>query len=368
MSKQPQRILIVKLSSMGDILHALPAVCALRQRFPSARIDWLVDSRFAEILVDHPAIDQLFIAPSPAWIRRIRWGQDAFRGISQFRFACDLRAEKFDTIIDLQGLLRSALLSRTIGASRLVGATSAREGARWFYDDLLPTTPSKHVIEQHLEMVEAIRSNSLGDDGLYDGRIRFDLNVRAVDRDRARQALLDRRWSLSEPYIIIAPQSSQSFKDWEPAKFRQLMEMIQRRYHLPILLIGGRSEMDRCRSLSEGMGPKVRVAVGHSLGMIMALLSMSTLTIGPDTGPVHLASALGIPTISIFGPTDPCRVYPWGSKDLVVQRKMSCLACQQSITGWNANGRRHSCLEAITPRDVMEKIEIAFHKPSRRIA
>jgi lipopolysaccharide heptosyltransferase I len=367
MEAEPRNVLIVKLSSMGDILHALPAACALRDRFPAARISWIVDHRFAPILRDHPAIDHLVAVSVPAQVGRLWFGQDWLRGISQCRQAAQLWHERFDLAIDLQGLLRSATIARMTGAIHRIGPSTSREGAHWLYSERLEVDPTKHVVEQHLQVIQAIGPAMKQPSRLHD--IRFDLAIRPVDRDRARLVLLDRRWSPDSTFVVVAPQSSRATKDWPAERFRELITSISRRYQLPVLLIGGRTELARCRAIADSLGPQVRVAIGQSLGVVMALLEMAQVMIGPDTGPVHLASALGRPTVSIFGPTDSRRLHPWGCADLVVHRSDSCHACQRSQTRrWNLTPVPHTCLKMIEPADVMVKVEQALDRSLRRAA
>lgn len=342
------RILIVKISSMGDILHALPALCALRSRFPEAHLSWLVDERFTELLNGHPALDEVIPARAPRWVNRVRIRQDIARGAAHFQSILHLRQREFDLAIDLQGLLRSALLARASGAARILGFASAREGAPLLYTDRIDVRGHRHVVRQNLALIEPLT-------GPID-RVEFGLHIDVDAQRTADRVLTERGIAPTSPYLLIAPKSSRREKDWPVDRWGELVDHVWNRHALPSVLVGGGSEAKACGAIAGRSAGVVATVLSQPLSVVAAMMKRSLLMIGPDSGPVHLAAALGRPVVAIFGPTPPERLAPWGFENWVVHQTADCPACQRkSRRRWTREP--HRCLSQLSVGVVAEHVD-----------
>jgi lipopolysaccharide heptosyltransferase I len=344
-----ENILLIKMSSMGDILHALPAACALRDFFPKSRISWLIDKRFVHLIEGHSSIDEIIRADAPAWVEQIRYRGDIPRGLLHFRIASELKRRQFDSVFDLQNLFRSALLAWSTGAKTRIGLNDWREGAPMCYTKVARPT-HRHVIRHYLSIIEAVTGPV--------NKIRFDLPIRTEAKERI-SALLD-QFGLNEgrPFVVIAPKSSQTFKDWPSDRFAQVVRYLRQRWTLPTVLVGASKDEETCRQIAIDSEASPRLILGRPLDQLIALLDRPRLVIGLDSGPTHLAATLGKPVVSIFGPTDPHRSAPWGSEHLTVHRREACRACQLPFTAPRGiPGIRHTCLTELTVESVIEAID-----------
>jgi len=349
MSQRFENILLIKMSSMGDILHALPAACALRDHYPNSRISWLIDKRFVHLIEGHPALDEIICADAPSWVDRIPYRGDIARGLSHFRIISELRERRFDCVFDLQSLFRSGLLAWSSGSKTRVGLNDWREGAPLFYTHRAPST-HPHVVRHYLSVVERIIGPVTN--------VRFDLPVREEARKQASFLLREMGLGDGKPFVVLAPKSSQTFKDWPAERFSVVVRHLKERWSLPTVLVGANKDRPICEQVANGAGTSPLFFLGHTLDELIALLERPRLVIGLDSGPTHVAATLGRRVLGIFGPTDPIRSAPWGSEDLAVHRRPECKACQLPFNApWGIPGIRHSCLTDLMPDAVIATID-----------
>jgi heptosyltransferase-1 len=308
------RLLVVRLGAMGDILHALPAITALRQAHPTWVIDWLVEPRWRALLAaddsstrgDHcacatpnpaqPVVDAIHLAPTKQW-RKAPLSRQTLCEIKTLRR--NLRESHYDVTLDLQGNLRSAILA-ALARSRRIGEETPREqAAAWFYHDHIRTTGA-HVIEQDLELASAIA----GDD--------FQPLRPWLPVDLAAQSWADQFLpSSSPPAVLINPGAGWGAKRWPVERYAAVAQgMIARGFH--VVVNAGPGEEPLAQSIVDATSGAAQVVSG-SLAHLIALTRRMTLAIAGDTGPLHLACALGIPVVGIYGPTDPSRNGPFGT-------------------------------------------------------
>ncbi len=298
------RLLIVRLGAMGDVLHAMPAVAALRAALPEAHIGWVIEPRWAPLLSAEsgaqphtpsmPLVDRIHIAPARSWARRplsaTTWSEmKALRGA--------LRRERYDIAIDLQGAVRSALIGRASNA-RLVGEASPREApARWFFAQRVPTSGT-HVIEQAAEVVSAAV-----------GRVLLPV-LPPLPIDDAAEERVASLVPGGEPLALVHPGAGWGAKRWPAERYGAVAAALARRgYRVAVNRAPGEEAIaDAVVLASESRA----FAVATSMGELIAMTRRSAIVIGGDTGPVHLACALGRPVVGIYGPTDPARNGPWG--------------------------------------------------------
>jgi len=306
------RVLIVKPSSLGDILHTFPAVYALQQAFPQLDLSWVVNRSLAEIVEMLPGIDRVIAFP--------REELGVFKGCSALRsFRRELLAQPYDLALDFQGLLRSALICKFSKAPIRVGFDTAREGAAFFYH---------HRIKLPAEIRHAVEKN------LFLARSYFRLEATGLSQPqlRVKPAWLDEAQSLlqagPEPVVAVAYSSRWPSKNWPPGFFAEVLrELLALRPQCKCWLLGSKSEREAGEELRErvAMPQLVNLAGQSSLGGLVGLLKKSAVLLTNDSGPMHIAAALQVPCVALFGATDLGLTGPYGEQHRVFRSK-----CPQS--------------------------------------
>ncbi len=300
------RILIVRLGSLGDIVHTLPLAAALRRAFPRARIDWVVDERHREILDLVPVVDRSIV-----WRTR---SVPAWRSVGGL--IAELRRERYDVVLDPQGLLKSAVLARMAGGRRVIGfsRTHLREpAARLFYGEQCRPDTVRHVVELNLSLASSL--------GVDFGSWEFPLEV----LDKAGSTDVRRRLGLEKGhYAVINPGAAWPSKRWPPKRFGAIAQQLRRRHQLPVAVTWGPGEESLAGSVVAASDGAAIVAGKTSLTELVAVLQDAVLLVSGDTGPLHIAAALGTPIVGIYGPTDPNRNGPWAPADSTVSRFTDC--------------------------------------------
>ena len=322
------RFLIVRLGSLGDIVHALPAVAALREAHPRATIDWLVDRRNVEMVGLVAVIDRVVVLERPTlggWLAAIRI----------------LRRERYDVAIDLQGLMKSAVLARASGAPRVVGFSiwHLRErSARPFYSETAEPS-SGHVIARNFVLVAAL--------GAREGVWRFPLaGVVSPALDAVRARVGDGRFAL------VNPGAAWPNKRWPTDRFAAVARFLRERYEWTSVALWGPGEEALAGDLAARSAGAAIVAPPTSIGDLVELSRAAALMVSGDTGPLHIAGAAGTPLVSLFGPTDPGRNGPWEARDRALSRYDGC-GCH-----YRRRCRRADwCLADITVDEVTRAIE-----------
>jgi lipopolysaccharide heptosyltransferase I len=328
-SRHENRFLLVRLSSLGDVVHALPAAAALRDAFPDARIDWVVDPRWKRLLEGNPDLtevishDRKSAGGIAASIRRLR----------EARYTC---------AIDFQGLYKSALLVLASGAPRRIGFQSsyAREGlvAMLYTDRLNPRGP--HKVDHNLTLAERA--------GARLGKPRFPLAIRVEDDELVTRALNEH--ALVEFYVLN-PGGGWRSKCWPAERYGELHRKLAERYGWRGVVNFGPGEDDLARDVIRQAGNPAPVAIPLALGPLMALLRRAKLMVSADTGPLHLASALGTPVVGLFGPTDPARNGPYLAEDISVRNP------RDAVTTYRRGASYSPAMLSITVDQVLDAVE-----------
>jgi ADP-heptose:LPS heptosyltransferase len=309
-----ERILIVRLSALGDVVQCLPALSALRAAHPSAEIGWLVEDRHAGVLQGHPQIDRLFV-----FERR----KGALGAALRLRSA--LRAWRPTVALDLQGNLKSGVLTRLSGAPRRIGLPpgEAREGSHRFSTETVAAgPPNEHRANRAMRVVAAL--------GAQPGAAAV---LPPIDpAATARMASELQSMGLGRGgYALLVPGTSDfgAFKRWPAARFGGLAERFASARGLPTLVSYGPGQRDLADAVVASSGGTARLAPETtSLHELLALLSDAAVVVGADSGPVVLASALGVPTVALFGPKDPAIYAPRGARTAVVWKEVYCSPCK----------------------------------------
>jgi heptosyltransferase-1 len=323
------RFLLVRLGSLGDIVHALPAAAALRDTFSSARIDWAVDQKWTRLLEGNPDLSEVI-----PFDRRSAGGiAGAIR---------KLRGAKYTCAIDFQALYKSALLSFASGAPRRIGFQSsyAREGfAALLYTDRL-NPRGAHKVEHNLTLVEHA--------GARPAAPRFPLAIHAEDEERVARELSAH--GLDE-YFVLNPGGGWRSKCWPPERYGELHRKLVDRHSWRGVVAFGPGEEAIARAVIEAAGKTPPVALPLGLGPLLALLRHAKFVVSADTGPLHLASALGSPVVGLFGPTDPARNGPYSAGDIVVRN------LRISETTYGRGASYSAAMLSITVDQVFEAVE-----------
>jgi heptosyltransferase I len=307
------RFLIVRLGALGDIVHAIPVAAALRRAYPTARIDWLVSGRHREILDLVPVIDRRLV---------INDRGDASGGTSLVSAVRELRRARYDVAIDLQGLMKSALLARSSGAPRVIGfsASYTRESlARLFYTDaydpgrggLYDPRETRHVVEINLGLLQTL--------GLAASRAEFPIDH--VDSDAARRV----GQQTGGRYALLNPGAAWPNKRWPPSRLAAVASALHARHGLMSVVLWGPGEEALAQEVVAGaVAGAAVVSPKTTIADLVALARGATLMVSGDTGPTHIAAALGTPLVGIYGPTRPARNGPMSPDDVTVSRDAIC--------------------------------------------
>jgi lipopolysaccharide heptosyltransferase I len=298
----PARVLIVRLSAIGDVLHGLPVLNALRDALPAAWLGWIVEGRTAELLQGHRALDEVIQVPrgwlkSPATVWRLRRR---------------LRALRIEVAIDLQGLTKSALAAWLSGARRRIGPAGAegRELSSWLNNERVEPRAA-HVVDRYLELLRPL--------GIHPVQARFDLPEPAPAAVMAGQTLAG--LGLNSGFAIINPGAGWPSKLWPPDRFAQLARHLGHRRGVPSLVVwAGPQEHAWADEIVRASAGQARLAPPTSLVELAALCRRARLFIGSDTGPLHLAAAVGTPCVGLFGPMPAARNGPYGAQHIALQQ------------------------------------------------
>jgi heptosyltransferase-1 len=311
-----ERLLIVRLSAMGDVIHTLPAVHALREAFPQAHIGWLIEERWAELLCAlgsprrgprsalRPLVDEVHTVNLKAW------GKSLF-SISTLQHVAtvwnDVRDAHYDVAVDLQGAMRSAVLARLSGARVVYGAAEPREPPASLWCTRKVVAHGGHVVEQNLSVAEALVGHRVKPSP-----------IELPHDPQAEAGILQRlaEYGISE-FAILNPGAGWGAKRWPVERYGEVSRKLAGR-GLQSILNHGPGEEELVRQAESASGGTAR-AMSCSVTELIALTRRARLFIGGDTGPLHLAAALRVPVVAIYGPTDPARNGPYGTRSVVLR-------------------------------------------------
>lgn len=284
MSNDGPRILIVRLTAVGDVIHGIPVACALRDAFPNATLGWVVEGVAGDLLEGHPAIDHLIRVPRRWW--------KSLRTIRQIR--SQLRELEFDTTVDLQCLTKSAAMAKLSGASRRLGAggEAAREISGWLNKELTVVS-AEHVIDHYLGILEPL--------GVTNPTVRFELPEREMDGRYAENALREADLPAKQ-FLVVNPGAGWKSKLWPAERYGETAKRLFQRFGLRSLAVwGGQDELAMAESIIRASDGAATLAPSTSLRELAAILRRARLFIGSDTGPMHLTVAVDTPAVSLHG-------------------------------------------------------------------
>jgi heptosyltransferase I len=324
-ARPPRKILIVKPSALGDIVHTLPVLRLLRRRFPRAQIFWLVAGAFAGLIEHHPDLDGL--------IRFDRGGDSpAMAFMSLLR---ELGEMSFDLTIDLQGLARSAMITYATGAPVRVGFSYARELAPLAYTHRVGSRGvDRHAIDRYLDVCEEL--------GCGRGPVEFPF---VINPSQVQQQIPTR-----DPLAVLLPGTNWATKKWPIGHYAKLCELIGRELSMRVAIAGAKDVIE----LADRVPGAINLANRTSLPQLVALLERADVVVANDSGPMHIAAALGRPLVTIFGPTNPVRTGPYQRMDTVVRLDIACSPC------YSRKCSHTSCMNWLTPEQVLAQVRAAL--------
>ncbi len=328
----PARILIIKPSAIGDVVHALPVLYLLRKRWPAAQISWLITPACASLLQGHPMIDELIL------FDRKRYGKfwhSPAALMAMMRFFIGLRRRRFDLVIDLQGLLRSGLLCWLTRANRRIGLASAREGATAFYTHQVRCDwGNEHAVTRYLRIAAALGCNSAD--------IHFPL---PIDESDARH--IDSLIPPGTRYAVMLPGANWLTKRWPAEYFARLVQPLREQLGIECVVAGAAADS----ALAQQINARYDLTGKTTLRQMVPLIKNAAVVIANDTGPMHIAAALGVPLATPYGPTSPTRTGPFSREKSVIRVLMPCMPCYSRTCSHN------SCMKWLEPEQVMKVVE-----------
>ncbi|HKY86226.1 MAG TPA: lipopolysaccharide heptosyltransferase II [Pseudorhodoplanes sp.] len=326
---QPRRLLIIKPSSFGDIIHSLPALALLRDHWPDTRIDWLVKEQWAELLIHQPALNEVLLFPAKfsAW-RRLRRS---------------LRERRYDMVIDLQGLLRSGVAALLSGAPVRVGFADAREGSvRCYTEKISICREAVHAVDRNIDLLRQIGIPAAGS-------ATFPLAVPSSAERWAEDLWNKERLGEGQSVVVLHPAARGETKRWPAGRFAEVAEQLAAKMGARIILVAAREQIGHVTEVTARLRTRaINLAGATSLLELAALIKRASLVISNDSGPMHLAAALATPVVGLFGPTDPQRVGPYGRHTIALKKQFDCAGCSR-----RACVRDAECLKMISAEDVL---------------
>jgi len=334
------RIFLIKPSSLGDIVHTLPVVAALKSRWPAVHLTWLVKRQWADLIHRFDGVDRIWPVDSTVggWLGQVG----------------ALRRERFDLVIDLQGLFRSGALAWLSGGPMRIGFANGREGSPWFYTHRV-TVPSveMHAVDRYLLVAAALGASS-------QDRPQFRFKDLGGDMAAIKDLSQRKGWSLEQPWVAMNVSARWPTKRWPLSSFAAVLDRMHQKCLGPVVVIGSadeQREVDQLRSMTTS--PFVDLTGAVSLRLLPAFLSRAAVFITNDSGPMHVAAAVGTPVVALFGPTSERRTGPYGQGHTVLTQELACRPCL-SRTCHNAD--HLACLTLIDPDRVVSAVQAILHK------
>ena len=326
-----RHILFIKPSSLGDIVHAMPTCAAIRRASPKARLTWLVKRAWQGLVERIDGVDRVWPVESTltGWLSQVSL----------------LRAERFDLVVDLQGLFRSAAIGWLSGSPLLVGFANGREGSPWFYSRRVPVPQLEmHAVDRYLLVAKAVGA-------VESGTPEFRFRIPQADHDEVDRLLGRSGVTPGMSWVAMNPSARWPTKRWPAASFAEVADRLQQEGCGAVVMIGGPDERADVAAVSGMMKtPAIDLAGATTVGLLPALLSRASLLITNDSGPMHVAAAVGTPVVALFGPTSAVRTGPYGVGHHVLAGKVPCSPCFSRTCH---NTLPLECLRTVSPEQVL---------------
>lgn len=337
----PKKILIVRLSAIGDVLHCTPLTKALRQNYPNAKISWIIGDKSKDILLGNPYLDEIVVWNKEEWATLLK--TDLLAGFRAFRaLEKALQAEQYDMVVDVHAQLIPGLITWRSGAPIRVGFSNAKELAPLFYNLKAPQIRKRPITQQYLGVLEAL--------GISEYDAEMIMPIAPENHQKAAQVWENYKISATDKVIVLNPSTTWMTKCWPPDYFAQLGNCLLQEKGVKIVLTGAKSDIPLVSQIKEKIdGDIIDIAGATSLKDLAAIARKCHLFVSGDTGPLHIAAAVGAPTLSIFGPTDPKVYTPSGEHHASIVTPAPCRLCRKRKCS------KFVCMEQIEPKMVYQQ-------------
>lgn len=333
-----KNFLIIKLSAIGDVIHALPVSYAIKETFTDAKITWIVEPPAYDILKMNPCVDKIILFEKKKF--------KTFSGFMKkfFPFKKELQTENYDAVLDLQGLFKSAALAFFAKSDIKLGICNMREMSDKISKPVIGENFQGHIVERYLDTARAV--------GCKVDKIIFPLEVPAAEMKKADAILKHAGVHLENPYAILAVGANWPNKRWTTENFAKLSDWIYDKNIVPVMIGSGDVDEQRAAEIESLMKiPPINLIGRTNLMQLTHIIKNSKFVVGGDTGTVHLAAGLKIPTVMFMGPTDANRNGAFGQKENSIEVDRDCKGCWKRFCPQNLD-----CLENISVEVVAEKI------------
>jgi heptosyltransferase I len=344
-------ILIVKMSAIGDVTHTLPALTALRRHYPYARISWLIEEAAVEVVRGHKALDRLLIWRRASSVKRFKDGNRLAVFDEIRRLAKELRETHYDLLIDFHALLKSSLWVLLARADRKVGfghGMEHSEGSYFFLNERIPAVSMDvHALDRGLALLKAL--------GIPTSDVVYDFPILAENEAQVRSLLGAEGLKANDPLIAIHPMTLWPTKLWENEQFAQVADrLIQRGFR--VVFTGGMEDRKALDEICHSMtNPVIRLDGQTSLKTLAAVHRLACAVVTTDTGPMHIAAAVGTPVVALFGPTAPWRTGPYGNEHTVLRVGLDCSPCFRKLC-LTTQYEQMACMRRITVDQVVDAV------------
>lgn len=333
-----KNIMVVKLSAIGDVIHALPVSYALKETFPEARVTWVVEPPAYELLTDNPYIDEIIL-----------FEKKKFKSLGGFLtnfgpFKRRLQQNQYDAALDLQGLFKSAAIAYLSKAPVRLGTCNMRECSDKVSRPVIGPHAQGHIVERYLDAAREL--------GCRVDKVVFPMNVTARDEDLAARIMQQAGADIGNPYVVLAVGANWPNKRWPTKYFAALSDWLYSQKLIPVVIGGGVLDASLAAEIEAAAEiPPVNLVGRTSLKQLAHIIRHARLTLGGDTGPVHLSAGVGTKTVMVMGPTDANRNGPYGQLDNAIEADWDCKYCWK-----RACPKGRECLARISVDQVKDKI------------
>ncbi|MBW1981994.1 MAG: lipopolysaccharide heptosyltransferase I [Deltaproteobacteria bacterium] len=345
-------ILIVKLSSLGDVIHTLPALAALRRHYPEASIRWLVEEPAAELLEYYPGIDEVVVCSRRSWLRMLErpscW-PGLLREIREF--CVRLRRHHYDIVIDLQGLIKSAFWVALARGQRKIGFARSRE-LSWLVlnEKLPPYNPEQHAVERYLQIPRYLGCNG--------ENLEVQRFWTSAEAERMESKLRRETTAGTGPLVVFHPVSRWPSKSWPVGNFALLARELVRKHRATVVMTGAAVDRGKVSRIIEqaNISRVFNWAGSTNLRELACLCRRAAVVVSTDSGPMHLAAAVGTGVVGLFGPTAPWRTGPYGGGHVVLRADLECSPC------FRRNCQSMECMNALEVDKVAQAVDYVLRR------
>lgn len=337
-SKNYKNILIVKLSAIGDVIHALPVAHALKQQYPQARITWVVEKPAYDLLTNNPNIDDIILFDKPKF--------KSFSGLLKNapQLARQLKSRKFDVVLDLQGLFKSAAIAWLSGAAERYGYCNMRELSHLISTPICGEQQNGHIVERYLDVVRGL--------GCKVEQGQFSITITEQEAAAAQQSMKKAGITENTCFIALAPGTNWPTKCWPTYSYAELADQLNAKGFTPVIIGGPGDRKLSDEVIAAAKGSVIDLVGQTTLKQLAFVIREASAFVGGDTGPMHLAVAVGTPVVTMFGPTDPVRNGPYSGENMVLTAAVACCGCWQRKCDKN-----NECMTNITVDEVLEAVK-----------